>query len=112
MGLRAVSGYFPGISRILSRQYASYIPLHPISGQYLDSMPVLCRQYIAYLPFTGILPVISRTPSLEEYPLFKGFLGQTFVGFLSTLPRGWESHFKIQNGKSEHPLGGRQKRKD
>ena len=49
MGLRAVSGYFPGILRILSRQYASYIPLHPIWGKYLDYMPVLCRQYMAYL---------------------------------------------------------------
>ena len=58
MGLRAVSGYFPGISWIISRQYASYIPLHPIWGKYLDYMPVLCRQYMAYLPFTGILPVI------------------------------------------------------
>ena len=58
MGLRAVSGYFPGISWILSRQYASYIPLHPIWGKYLDYMPVLCRQYLAYLSFPGILPVI------------------------------------------------------
>ena len=59
MGLRAVSGHFPGISWILSRQYASYIPLHPIWGKYLDYMPVLCRQYMAYLPFTGILLVIQ-----------------------------------------------------
>ena len=58
MGLRAVSGYFPGIKWIISRQYTSYIPLHPIWGQYLNYMPVLCREYMAYLPFTGILPVI------------------------------------------------------
>ena len=58
MGFRVVSGYFLDIKWIIRRQYASYIPLHPIWGKYLDYMPVLCRQYMAYLPFTGILPVI------------------------------------------------------
>merc|ERR1712012_1369150 len=53
MGLRAVTRYFPGIKWIIRRQYASHIPLHPISGQYPDYMPAMCRQYMAYLPFTG-----------------------------------------------------------
>ena len=58
MGFRVVSGYFLDIKWIIRRQYASYIPLHPILGQNLDYMPVLCRQYMAYLSFPGILPVI------------------------------------------------------
>ena len=58
MGFRVVSGYFLDIKWIIRRQYASYIPLHPIWGKYLDYMPVLCRQCVAFLAFTGILLVI------------------------------------------------------